>query len=264
MDLNLSDLVKHQNYRISNNLGINIELCQNIHYQIALGIKFLHDNNYTHRDIHPPNIILKKLDDENKFLVKIGDFGLSSDQITGENKENRTVCGNREYIAPEVSTGNYNDQCDLYSIGRILDFMICGNSSHQFKPRDYNDIFEDDKRYKEVIDLIEKLIVIQELRLNYNEYLRHPFIFPNKVGKYHVNVFDTLDKSIIDKYTLSKDSYGCIKSCYDDNGNKYAIKKILITDRDRIMREIDIWKSLHHHQNIVQINECIVCIIINE
>ena len=42
-------------------------------YQLAMGLKYLHDQNVIHRDLKLGNILLK----ENKKDLKICDFGLS-------------------------------------------------------------------------------------------------------------------------------------------------------------------------------------------
>src|SRR5205085_10706641 len=58
--------------------------------------------------------------------VKIGDYGLckfiSSSQRTAQTQSVGTV----HYMAPEISTGNYNKQIDVYAAGIVLYEMLTG------------------------------------------------------------------------------------------------------------------------------------------
>ncbi|OXA46154.1 eIF-2-alpha kinase GCN2-like [Folsomia candida] len=87
------------------------------------GLTFLHDNKITHRDIKPANALFAYSGRPEKFdfPLKIGDFGLSR-EIRGETiKESLTANqGTRLYRAPEVNTGKYGRQADLYSVGLVI------------------------------------------------------------------------------------------------------------------------------------------------
>jgi calcium-dependent protein kinase len=82
----------------------------------------LHSKNIAHRDIKPENIMFESNDALN---VKLLDFGNSrkmagNDAMTG-------VYGTAYYVSPEVLTGNYNEKCDIWSIGVILYMLLSGN-----------------------------------------------------------------------------------------------------------------------------------------
>src|SRR5262249_29715380 len=57
---------------------------------------------------------------------KVGDYGLSK-SISGSQRTHQTQSiGTVHYMAPEISTGNYNKQIDIYAAGVILYEMLTG------------------------------------------------------------------------------------------------------------------------------------------
>ena len=89
------------------------------------------DINYTHRDLKPENILIKYLDkDKNNFDIKLTDFGLSSNEIHSSINEH-SIVGTKKYMAnymaPEVEDFNYNNKCDLWSLGVILYELYTNN-----------------------------------------------------------------------------------------------------------------------------------------
>ena len=76
------------------------------------------DNGKTHRDLKPENILFSYTNNKNTdFIVKIGDFGLSTDLKSTKLASN---AGSDLFKAPEIEEGKYSNKCDLYSIGIIL------------------------------------------------------------------------------------------------------------------------------------------------
>ncbi|KAH8583676.1 Ser thr kinase [Cryptosporidium sp. chipmunk genotype I] len=119
----------------------NHKLIWHIFYQIVQGLSYLHGKGVIHRDLKPSNIFLQfdensnEIQDENWYLVKLGDFGLttfvniferfsySSNTIDGlkTNKELSSGVGTMFYMAPEQCKGNvYNQSADIFSLGVIL------------------------------------------------------------------------------------------------------------------------------------------------
>lgn len=83
---------------------------QIILYGTAKGMEYLHSNKIIHRDIKPDNILL------NEYLFpKIADFGFS--KITSQifSRSQSRICGTQNYAAPEVKTGLYNAEADVYA-----------------------------------------------------------------------------------------------------------------------------------------------------
>ncbi len=87
----------------------------------ARAVGYLHDHGIVHRDLKPANVIL-----ENGH-VKVGDYGLL--QIARRQSAapaNTQSIGTVHYMAPEISTGNYNKQIDVYAAGVIFYEMLTG------------------------------------------------------------------------------------------------------------------------------------------
>lgn len=99
-------------------LGLPVNLAKEWFVSLARAVNFLHDQGVVHRDLKPANIFI-----ENGKL-KVGDYGLCK-SLHSNQRQTRTV-GTVHYMAPEVSTGNYNKQIDLYACGIILHEMLTG------------------------------------------------------------------------------------------------------------------------------------------
>jgi hypothetical protein len=83
-------------------------------------VGYLHDHGIVHRDLKPANIFLEN------GILKVGDYGLSK-FISGSQRTAQTQSvGTVHYMAPEISTGNYNRQIDIYAAGIILYEMLTG------------------------------------------------------------------------------------------------------------------------------------------
>ena len=141
-------------------------------YQIFSGLWYLHDNKILHRDIKLENIMISgketdKSRDEELFWIKIIDFGTA--KIFEKNKKEKDVVGSSYYIAPEVLKKNYNEKCDIWSVGIILYMTLVGRAPfdgknddeiiHNVKTGNYNNKNEKLKEHsEEVRDLLSKLL----------------------------------------------------------------------------------------------------------
>ena len=85
----------------------------------------LHESGVVHRDLKPPNILVSKSMDE----IKLADFGFSALKPEKLEREEKTFC-TPEYVAPEVSRGEYDEKCDIWAVGAITYWLIYGN--HRF------------------------------------------------------------------------------------------------------------------------------------
>ncbi|PIO35627.1 hypothetical protein AB205_0189730, partial [Aquarana catesbeiana] len=88
----------------------------------AKGIKYLHENNHTHRDIKSANILLDAY-----FTAKISDFGLA--RATGQHARTmmtERIVGTTAYMAPEALRGEVTIKSDIFSFGVVLLEVISG------------------------------------------------------------------------------------------------------------------------------------------
>ena len=159
-------------------------LIRKIFSQINSGLKIMIDNNKTHRDLKPSNILFSYTNDQKTdFIIKIGDFGLSTDLKTTITASNT---GTELFKAPEVSKGKYSNKCDLYSIGIILYMLKTGE--YIFEGEDYADKLINKKLNKmkkktddeKLNNLIGKLVVIDpHERMEWKDYFDDPFFKVN-------------------------------------------------------------------------------------
>lgn len=101
--------------------GVAPELAAHWFNGLAAAIHCLHEHGIVHRDLKPGNIFLEN------GLIKVGDYGLckfiADSHHAGMTKDVGTV----HYMAPEISTGNYNRQIDIYAAGVLLYEMLTGH-----------------------------------------------------------------------------------------------------------------------------------------
>ena len=110
----LFDVITHQSFFDEINAA-------RIFKQIMNAINYLHSMNIAHRDLKPENIMMTKND---SLDLKIIDFGFAITIPPG--KREKSMVGTPYYIAPEVLKRNYNEKCDIWSMGVILYILLCG------------------------------------------------------------------------------------------------------------------------------------------
>ncbi|OHT03423.1 hypothetical protein TRFO_06648 [Tritrichomonas foetus] len=91
----------------------------------AIGIEYMHRNNFCHRDIKPSNILL-----DGNLYPKISDFEFTKFIPQGSDAKLNSNLGTFLYKAPEIEKVNsgsgqseYTSQCDVFSFGILL-FVI--------------------------------------------------------------------------------------------------------------------------------------------
>ena len=109
--------------------------------QLLSAVSFCHNKNIIHRDLKPENILIQtssitKASTQNEthqvkntlsfdeLQIKIVDFGTSCIKKESYLKEKT---GTAYYIAPEVIKNNYNEKCDMWSLGVIMYILLSGS-----------------------------------------------------------------------------------------------------------------------------------------
>ncbi|KAI9910423.1 hypothetical protein PsorP6_011055 [Peronosclerospora sorghi] len=151
---------------------------------VLRALAFLHANCITHRDLKLENLLLENAD--NPASIRLCDFGLSTRFERGE-KLVQTM-GTIDYVAPEVLDGDYNEKCDLWSVGVICFELLTGVSPFHASTMDatmaniYDGvlIFETDTWSKfspRAIHFIKSLVKGNvDLRLSAEEALAHEWL----------------------------------------------------------------------------------------
>ena len=177
---------------------INEKECRIIIMKILHAINYCHSHGIVHCDLKPDNIIFESPNEEdenendnilNLLDLKLLDFGLSS-RIKKNEKLNNTV-GTRYFIAPETIRGEYDEKCDVWSIGVILYYILSGKFPFTGNSKNM-EIFEKIQKVEPLynknifngispnaIDFIKKcLIKNPNERFNAKECLSHPWLEP--------------------------------------------------------------------------------------
>ena len=94
--------------------------------QLLSAITYCHSKGVVHRDLKPENILIESIGEDGRINIKVIDFGAAL-FFAPETKISETL-GTPYYIAPEVLLGNYNEKCDVWSIGVILFILLSGTA----------------------------------------------------------------------------------------------------------------------------------------
>lgn len=92
--------------------------------QLLSAITYCHSRGVVHRDLKPENILIDSMTEDGKIKIKVIDFGAAL--FIPPNAKISELLGTPYYIAPEVLKGNYNEKCDVWSIGVIMFILLSG------------------------------------------------------------------------------------------------------------------------------------------
>ncbi len=100
--------------------GLPRELAREWFLGLARAVGYLHDHGIVHRDLKPANVFLEN------GQVKVGDYGLSKSLTNSQGAANTHSIGTVHYMAPEIASGKYNKQIDVYAAGVVFYEMLTG------------------------------------------------------------------------------------------------------------------------------------------
>src|SRR3954447_6644252 len=100
--------------------GLAPDLARQWLLALARAVGCLHDHGIVHRDLKPANVFLED------GQIKVGDYGLCKSMSNSQRTPQTQSVGTVHYMAPEISTGNYNKQIDIYACGVLFYEMITG------------------------------------------------------------------------------------------------------------------------------------------
>ncbi len=115
----LGDLIKRmpQKYLAEDNARVLIR-------QLVSAVAHMHSRGICHRDIKLQNILLENMDDTHAQL-KLIDFGFAA-RFLGVTPL-KTRCGTPYATAPEVYREEYDERCDVWSVGVVTYVLLSGH-----------------------------------------------------------------------------------------------------------------------------------------
>ncbi|CAO3615545.1 unnamed protein product [Cunninghamella blakesleeana] len=144
-----------------------------IFYQIALGLRDIHEANIIHLDIKPSNILI-----DNNGKIKIGDFGTSIKYPTIEQEFKGE--GDKKYMAPDILNSKPTKAADIFSFGLMM-LELASNSSLPMDEDSWDmlrisDFNNEEHRYpinnNALLNLIMQMLIVDpKKRININQLL---------------------------------------------------------------------------------------------
>ena len=124
----------------------NLQIFKDIVIDLAKALKYLNEKGVVHRDIKPHNIYIKKLN-QGKMISKLGNFASA---IFIKDIKNTLNMGTIFYTAPEIVKNlNYNEKCDMWSVGMTLFEIYFGILPYGWYPNTaiMNDMIYDEEKF---------------------------------------------------------------------------------------------------------------------
>lgn len=92
---------------------------------ILMGVSFLHEHNYIHRDLKSRNILMQR--EDGVWMPKIADFGLSRMATAEQTGSNSSIGLSYDYASPEqIMNKRITKRVDLWAVGVIIYRILVG------------------------------------------------------------------------------------------------------------------------------------------
>lgn len=109
----------------------------NIMKTLLLAVNHLHSLSIIHRDLKPENFLYGSPESDSE--IKIIDFGMSNKLEPGF-RQLHSMVGTPYYLAPEVLSGTYGKECDVWSLGVVMYVFLSGQQP--FQGQELNQVFQ--------------------------------------------------------------------------------------------------------------------------
>ena len=177
---------------LMNKTKLSIDNIKDIISQLNSIFKLLFDKNISHLDIKPSNILIKKENNNNIYLLSnYGFYNMQKKYLLNKNKD-------FSFVPPEVRLNSFNDlsKADLWSIGILLYYLYFQKSPFENEEEYLNFISNQNEklnintRDKDLNNLIENLLISDaSKRLSWLEYFNHKF-FRNEFGRIYYDNYE--------------------------------------------------------------------------
>ena len=113
------DLFDH----VISRIGLTDEEVSRVMRKLMHAVNYMHEMNICHRDLKPENFLYTSKEPEAD--IKVVDFGMATGfSPTGDSLN--SMVGTPYYISPEVLKGVYGKECDIWSLGVVMFFLLSG------------------------------------------------------------------------------------------------------------------------------------------
>ena len=196
------------NYFSKENKSFDEKSISDILNQLNNSFKIMTKNKIVHRALNLKNILIKFINKDLIYKLKLTNDSCLLEYCFKKSKFN--LQRNIDYYAPEIlNKQNYNEKCDLWSLGVIIYVLIFkklpsknGDILNQFNLLEPN-----------LNDLIKKLLTKdQRKRINWDQYFNHPF-FLNLQNRDYKDYYDIEEK-------IGESEYSTVYKAKDKRNNE--------------------------------------------